>query len=698
MNINLSSVSDSGKAAKVASSTGEASTEKNSGEGFFSKLAALIKGEGGKGDGSGDGVKAQGKVPVEKVPAEKAPTEQASASEAPKSTSNGDKSTSTTNQSTDELLEAESVSSKADSAKGESDRAASAKVLAATDDSEASLPKDQAAKIVSDNDQVLQRLDESNRALKAKDGKNLPHEANAAKLEPATDTPKVSVEGQVSVQAAAISAQGDEKTQPESFVRSNESEVVRVHGETLHANSQARDEGQDANAVQAAASSVTVSDGKSLAVSEVSEQAKAESVKKYLNVESQLVDSEQDGVSPQVAAAVTASVAAKVGQEPTPTDALPVDKSTQHGFNTEQHQADATAAQNALNASAMTVGTELSEADVDTNRAERAANVSAASLTAESQTVSADTLTDTETPTQATAIPWAVQDEAVVKEEVNLARDPQVKSQQAVLAHSVQQAMHQTQSVAPTPLQQAATSPIPNAAAQAIPTSPIPTDLSASAMPNVAANPALQEQALLKSALGAKVAVGAAQSGESKEAASGEHFAQQLAAASGQQLGTQPNGMRAEQANPAQVPLQLSRDVAADQVAERVQMMMSKNLKNIDIRLDPPELGRLQIRMNMNGDGATVHFTVANQGARDIIEQSMPRLREMLAQQGVQLGDTSVQQQASGQQQGRYATGSGQGNGQGSSNHAFGGEENLEPDTNLDLNVATKRDGISYYA
>ncbi|MEH0665530.1 flagellar hook-length control protein FliK [Vibrio scophthalmi] len=698
MNINLSSVSDSGKAAKVAPSTGEASTEKNSGEGFFSKLAALIKGEDGKGDGSGDGVKAQAKVPVEKVPAEKAPTEQASASETSKSTSNSDKSTSTANQSTDELLDAESVSSKADSAKGESNRAASAKVLAATDDSDASLPKDQAAKIVSDNDQVLQRLDESNRALKAKDGKNLPHEANAAKLDPATDTHKVSVEGQVSVQAAAISAQSDEKTQPESFVRSNESEVVRVHGETLHVNSQARDEGQDANAVQAAASSAIVSDGESLDVGDVSEQAKAESAKKYLNVESQLVDSEQDGVSPQVAAAVTASVAAKVGQEPTPTDALPVDKSTQHGFNTEQHQADATAAQNALNASAMTVGTELSEADVDTNRAERAANVSAASLTAESQTVSADTLTDTETPTQATAIPWAVQGEAVVKEEVNLARDPQVKSQQAVLAHSVQQAMHQTQSVAPTPLQQAATSPIPNAAAQAIPTSPIPTDLSASAMPNVAANPALQEQALLKSALGAKVAVGAAQSGESKEAASGEHFAQQLAAASGQQLGTQPNGMRAEQANPAQVPLQLSRDVAADQVAERVQMMMSKNLKNIDIRLDPPELGRLQIRMNMNGDGATVHFTVANQGARDIIEQSMPRLREMLAQQGVQLGDTSVQQQASGQQQGRYATGSGQGNGQGSSNHAFGGEENLEPDTNLDLNVATKRDGISYYA
>lgn len=43
----------------------------------------------------------------------------------------------------------------------------------------------------------------------------------------------------------------------------------------------------------------------------------------------------------------------------------------------------------------------------------------------------------------------------------------------------------------------------------------------------------------------------------------------------------------------------------------------------------------MHIRMNMQGDGATVHFTVANQHAREALEQTMPRLREMLAQQGV---------------------------------------------------------------
>ncbi|WMN54758.1 flagellar hook-length control protein FliK [Vibrio fluvialis] len=113
--------------------------------------------------------------------------------------------------------------------------------------------------------------------------------------------------------------------------------------------------------------------------------------------------------------------------------------------------------------------------------------------------------------------------------------------------------------------------------------------------------------------------------------------------------------------------------------------------------MDPPELGRLHIRMNMHGDGASVQFTVSNQQARDALEHSMPRLREMLAQQGVQLADTSVQQQNSGQQQ-RYAAGGGGQSGQTAGNEHFGGEENLDTDVKLDLNVASKRDGISYYA
>ncbi|HHX8288402.1 TPA: flagellar hook-length control protein FliK [Vibrio diabolicus] len=174
-------------------------------------------------------------------------------------------------------------------------------------------------------------------------------------------------------------------------------------------------------------------------------------------------------------------------------------------------------------------------------------------------------------------------------------------------------------------------------------------------------------------------------------------LAGQFQAMAGQQGTNVQQQARIDAAQQAQLPLQLTKELANEQVAEKVQMMMSKNLKNLDIRLDPPELGRMQIRMTMNNDVANVHFTVNNPQARDIIEQTLPRLREMLAQQGMQLADSSVQQQNSGQQQGRYTA---EQHGQSAQGSGFSGqsEESFDADVNLDLNVASKRDGISFYA
>ncbi|TQP51391.1 flagellar hook-length control protein FliK [Vibrio cholerae] len=275
-----------------------------------------------------------------------------------------------------------------------------------------------------------------------------------------------------------------------------------------------------------------------------------------------------------------------------------------------------------------------------------------------------------------------------------------------------------------------AKAPVPNALAQSVaqgltpahlaaqqtgtaalpinPTAATPIDMAALAPQTVAANPMLNPAATVNPELAASSAMLAALGGralagsDERRAVSEsgqEGLAQQIAAAAGQGTAQNQALNRAEsqlvQTNATLVPL--NKEMAADQLAERVQMMMSKNLKNIDIRLDPPELGRMYIRMNMQGDGATVHFTVANQHAREALEQTMPRLREMLAQQGVQLGDTSVQQQSAGQQQ-RYTGQEQSGFGQSARNERLNSEENLDTDIKLDLNVATKRDGISYYA
>ncbi|HGS4674118.1 flagellar hook-length control protein FliK [Vibrio paracholerae] len=274
-----------------------------------------------------------------------------------------------------------------------------------------------------------------------------------------------------------------------------------------------------------------------------------------------------------------------------------------------------------------------------------------------------------------------------------------------------------------------AKAPVPNALAQSVaqgltpahltaqqtgtaalpmnPTAAMPIDMAALAPQTVAANPMLNPAATVNPELAASSAMLAALGGralagsDERRAVSEsgqEGLAQQIAAAAGQGTAQNQALNRAEsqlvQTNATPVPL--NKEMAADQLAERVQMMMSKNLKNIDIRLDPPELGRMHIRMNMQGDGATVHFTVANQHAREVLEQTMPRLREMLAQQGVQLGDTSVQQQSAGQQQ-RYTGQEQSGFVQSARNERLNSEENLDTDIKLDLNVATKRDGISYY-
>jgi flagellar hook-length control protein FliK len=169
-----------------------------------------------------------------------------------------------------------------------------------------------------------------------------------------------------------------------------------------------------------------------------------------------------------------------------------------------------------------------------------------------------------------------------------------------------------------------------------------------------------------------------------------DSFAQQLATASGTTAAQQATS--AQKSDPATMPLNIRQEQVSDEVAERINMMMAKNLKHVDIRLDPPEMGRMHIRLNMGTDSAGVQFTVSNQQARDAIEQSLPRLREMFAQQGIQLADTSVQQQSSGDSS-QYGYQKEESSRQGS---GFG--ESSTEEHEINVQVSKSNDGISFYA
>ncbi|EMK6951655.1 flagellar hook-length control protein FliK [Vibrio cholerae] len=354
------------------------------------------------------------------------------------------------------------------------------------------------------------------------------------------------------------------------------------------------------------------------------------------------------------------------------------------------------------------LSSEVSEALVDPSKALKATPLTQSALNPAS--IMADeelNLPISATETGKVAIPWGT---PMPTDNELAALTPELKAMleeggkaKAPVPNALAQSVAQGLTPAHLAAQQTGTAALPMN-----PTAATPIDMAALAPQTVAANPMLNPAATVNPELAASSAMltalgGRALAGSDERRAVSESgqegLAQQIAAAAGQGTAQNQALNRAEsqlvQTNATPVPL--NKEMAADQLAERVQMMMSKNLKNIDIRLDPPELGRMHIRMNMQGDGATVHFTVANQHAREALEQTMPRLREMLAQQGVQLGDTSVQQQSAGQQQ-RYTGQEQSGFGQSARNERLNSEENLDTDIKLDLNVATKRDGISYYA
>ncbi|WP_163921282.1 flagellar hook-length control protein FliK [Photobacterium sp. Alg240-V54] len=185
--------------------------------------------------------------------------------------------------------------------------------------------------------------------------------------------------------------------------------------------------------------------------------------------------------------------------------------------------------------------------------------------------------------------------------------------------------------------------------------------------------------------------------------ANSESLAQQLAGLT-TPLATALKPEPALAMTPAQSPLLLTREQAGEQVHERINMMMAKNLKQVDIRLDPPELGKIQIKLNITQDQASVQFTVNNSQTRDMVEQAMPRLREMLQQQGLQLAQSSVQQETPQQfsgQHNNHAADSQSGKQSPSRAAATEGQSQSEvdqPQIQTQLLVTDNKDHVDYYA
>ncbi|MFC5568974.1 flagellar hook-length control protein FliK [Lysobacter yangpyeongensis] len=85
-----------------------------------------------------------------------------------------------------------------------------------------------------------------------------------------------------------------------------------------------------------------------------------------------------------------------------------------------------------------------------------------------------------------------------------------------------------------------------------------------------------------------------------------------------------------------------------DGFGARLVWMAEQRLGHAEIRLNPEHLGPIDVRVQVDGTQVNAEFHSAHAAVRQTIEASMPRLRELLGQQGLQLGHADVGQRQAG--------------------------------------------------
>ncbi|TXG79620.1 MAG: flagellar hook-length control protein FliK, partial [Thermomicrobiales bacterium] len=70
--------------------------------------------------------------------------------------------------------------------------------------------------------------------------------------------------------------------------------------------------------------------------------------------------------------------------------------------------------------------------------------------------------------------------------------------------------------------------------------------------------------------------------------------------------------------------------------------LIGKELSSAELVLTPPSLGRVEVQLTVAGDQTSAVFVAATPAARDALEQALPKLRDFLADAGINLSQATV--------------------------------------------------------
>lgn len=115
----------------------------------------------------------------------------------------------------------------------------------------------------------------------------------------------------------------------------------------------------------------------------------------------------------------------------------------------------------------------------------------------------------------------------------------------------------------------------------------------------------------------------------------------------------------------------------SDEFSQKISWMSTQKNQVAELHLNPPDLGPLDVVLKVSDNQATALFTSPHGAVREAVESALPKLREMLADNGITLGNATVSDQPprDREAQGFMGQGSGAGSQRGESSGSARSEE-----------------------
>ena len=212
--------------------------------------------------------------------------------------------------------------------------------------------------------------------------------------------------------------------------------------------------------------------------------------------------------------------------------------------------------------------------------------------------------------------------------------------------------------------------------------------------PNVQSslNPGMNFAAQMQSvAAGTSAEISAARDSVEQEISGGSNTGGSVGLASDKSLFSE----KLQELTEIQKPVHMSRNYEenARQIAEKINIMLARNLKEAEMNLDPTGLGKMKISLQMSEEGVVRINMIVQQGeTKDLVYESMNRLREVMQQGGITLGESSVEHQES------WAQNSQNGETSRANDQTFGRINGSEHEDSINVSVKVYDRAVDYFA